>query len=395
LIETDFRQHPAMQEVQLQQMISLVQAADGAILSVNATHEWLGIDPDPDPSSDKIRQSGAPPANPGEPGNPRAPGKPSSGPNDEQPASNQGRAAGAAPADRKVAAASGPARPVNPSREQMRRQANANLSRYEGKMQRAFVRVFDAQEQRCLKAAEAQRHEAKYEMAALFYRAIAVQIEDQIQPSDDDQQMLDALFEELIQERGDEALADLGLEATLNLNNRRAAEFVKTRSAKALSETSATTTNLMRERLAEVTAAGGDFSAALSAIRSVFADRRANAVTIARTETAGAYNGATWYAWQQSGVVAEQEWLTVGDDLVREAHQQLDGQRATLGEGWNVDGVTLMYPGDPNGPPDLVINCRCVAQPVLEDAPREAKAESNGHMRITNRVARWLVGLEA
>jgi SPP1 gp7 family putative phage head morphogenesis protein len=117
------------------------------------------------------------------------------------------------------------------------------------------------------------------------------------------------------------------------------------------------------------------------------------ALTIARTETLSAYNFAGVEAWRQSGDVEELEWLSARDEAVRPAHADADGEVAGINDGFDVDGETLEYPGDPNGSPENVINCRCVAIPVVsERAMRRRGLEvyfpsKNGHAKPTNRLA--------
>ena len=50
-------------------------------------------------------------------------------------------------------------------------------------------------------------------------------------------------------------------------------------------------------------------------------------------------------------------WVTVGDDRVRDSHFLCEGQGAVPASAPFHNG--LMYPGDPNGPAEEVINCRC------------------------------------
>ena len=52
-------------------------------------------------------------------------------------------------------------------------------------------------------------------------------------------------------------------------------------------------------------------------------------------------------------------WVARCDDKTRPTHRAADGQRAPFSGSFTVGGVQLRYPGDPNGPPDEVYNCRC------------------------------------
>lgn len=86
------------------------------------------------------------------------------------------------------------------------------------------------------------------------------------------------------------------------------------------------------------------------------------AQTIARTETARAYNAGRDEAMDQAGVEAT-EWLSARDEKVRQAPYDhgIDGQTRPRGEPFS-NG--LFYPHDPAGAAGNVINCRCVALPV-------------------------------
>jgi hypothetical protein len=59
------------------------------------------------------------------------------------------------------------------------------------------------------------------------------------------------------------------------------------------------------------------------------------------------------------------EWVTMHDDKVRDAHTVADGQTRPPGEPFDVCGTTMRYPGDPTGPLDCWMNCRCALAPTL------------------------------
>jgi hypothetical protein len=62
------------------------------------------------------------------------------------------------------------------------------------------------------------------------------------------------------------------------------------------------------------------------------------------------------------------EWVTMGDSNVRETHVETNGETVPSGQPFDVAGYELLYPGQPVGPPEIWINCRCVARPyLLED----------------------------
>lgn len=89
------------------------------------------------------------------------------------------------------------------------------------------------------------------------------------------------------------------------------------------------------------------------------------ASAIARTETMRAYASGSMEIYRSAGVT-EKEWLATQDDHTRDSHSEADGQVVGIDEPFNVGGVEMMQPGDPNAPPDETINCRCTVLPVVE-----------------------------
>jgi len=69
-------------------------------------------------------------------------------------------------------------------------------------------------------------------------------------------------------------------------------------------------------------------------------------------------NGATLAASERSEM--RKVWTTRLDDRVRAMHRPLHGVDASLGGTFDVGGYQLLYPGQPVGPPEVWINCRCI-----------------------------------
>lgn len=84
---------------------------------------------------------------------------------------------------------------------------------------------------------------------------------------------------------------------------------------------------------------------------------------IAQTETTRAYGAGSLAAGMEqsrvTGRMLRKRWDTERDARVRDSHRAVDGEVRELGMPWYVDGFPLMFPGDPIGPPETVINCRC------------------------------------
>ncbi len=94
------------------------------------------------------------------------------------------------------------------------------------------------------------------------------------------------------------------------------------------------------------------------------------ATLIARTELAGTVNGGSLAATQifagATGDAYQKSWMTApGAPHPRhEDYEGLDGQTVNLDEYFDVGGLSLMYPGDPDGDGGEVANCRCALQYV-------------------------------
>lgn len=87
-------------------------------------------------------------------------------------------------------------------------------------------------------------------------------------------------------------------------------------------------------------------------------------MTIVRTEAIAAQNAGNFASFLSlaaldPGTSWEKAWLSTVDSRVRETHRRADQQRRPLTEPFRVGRARLDYPGDPTGPPEEVINCRC------------------------------------
>ena len=93
-----------------------------------------------------------------------------------------------------------------------------------------------------------------------------------------------------------------------------------------------------------------------------------DAQRIARTETLRVANQGRMLGYEQArdeyGIEMVKEWIATLDPRTRDQHADIHGETAELDEPFS-NG--LMHPLDPNGPPEEVINCRCVVVSVLKD----------------------------
>lgn len=115
--------------------------------------------------------------------------------------------------------------------------------------------------------------------------------------------------------------------------------------------------------LGEVLQEGGSEKDLTDVVMQVMNVRRYEAARTARTEVSAAMNGGVDVGFLQSGVVKTKTWLTAGDEHVRESHQAANGQEVPVGQMFHVGAADLAFPGDPTGPGEEVIECRCTEVP--------------------------------
>lgn len=125
-------------------------------------------------------------------------------------------------------------------------------------------------------------------------------------------------------------------------------------------QVTATTRQVLEDRVLLQGVANGESIDELAArVRATFTDLSTwRATVIARTETVGGFNAASRATAEGSNVVTARVWLATGDSRTRDSHVELDGHTLTkMGDSYP-NGCK--FPGDPDGPPEETIMCRCV-----------------------------------
>ena len=94
-------------------------------------------------------------------------------------------------------------------------------------------------------------------------------------------------------------------------------------------------------------------------LRSVTGMNQKAAIRNARTYTTAAENGGRVDSYKRAqgmGIVLDQEWMATLDGRTRISHRHLDGEVVPVG---GVFSNGCRYPGDPDGAPEEIYNCRC------------------------------------
>ncbi|CAI6074384.1 hypothetical protein PAECIP112173_02326 [Paenibacillus sp. JJ-100] len=87
---------------------------------------------------------------------------------------------------------------------------------------------------------------------------------------------------------------------------------------------------------------------------------------ISRTMSTAAANGGKLEGWKQSEVAKGKKWRSAAGTRTRKTHRKANGQTVDLDKLFKVGRSKLMYPGDPAGSPEEIMNCRCSMQLVLD-----------------------------
>lgn len=358
----DFSEHPTMLDRQLRNGDALQKLTGGAILVVNEARKKLREVPLADPAADELRQAPTPFGS-------------------VAPADEPAPKADATP-EAKPAVVSQRLARVRVSLADKAKRHAVRLSQYEREFAREWRGVFSGQEKRVV---EAITHTFKMAARGDVNAALEVDFEDR--------DAVQALYERLVLARGLEAAAQVAVDLEIDIHAAAASQFVRASMDKVLTETSATTREALRKSLAEGIAASEPMSDLIARVNDVFDHRRANALTIARTETVRSYNWAAMWAWEQAPEVTHVQWITARDDGDRHpSYPNLDGQIRRLGDSFEVGTALLEYPGDLNGDPGETINCRCVLDPLTaEDVPAEESAAFSRYWNGTNGHANGIV----
>ena len=97
------------------------------------------------------------------------------------------------------------------------------------------------------------------------------------------------------------------------------------------------------------------------------------AIRNARTMVTGAENKGRQDSYARAtadGIILQKEWIATNDSRTRHSHAALDGEIVDQDKKF---GNGLMYPGDQNGRPEEVWNCRCTVAAVVKGFKKARK----------------------
>lgn len=114
--------------------------------------------------------------------------------------------------------------------------------------------------------------------------------------------------------------------------------------------------------------------------RATGSRNRNQILTTARTAMTSAQNAGrqiTLHQAEDKGIRVHKEWMATLDEHTRVKHRRLDGQQRPIDQPFSIDGIRIMFPGDPQAPPSMTYNCRCTLVGDLDDYPEEYERYDN------------------
>jgi hypothetical protein len=109
-------------------------------------------------------------------------------------------------------------------------------------------------------------------------------------------------------------------------------------------------------------------------ISKVFGMNENSAITNARTMVTGAETKGRMDSYTRAeadGIILDKQWISTKDSRTRHSHVLVDREIKPTDEEFS-NG--LMYPGDPNGEPSQIYNCRCTVVSIVKGFKKVQKA---------------------
>jgi HK97 family phage portal protein len=168
---------------------------------------------------------------------------------------------------------------------------------------------------------------------------------------------------------GAQVFAELGI-TDFKLAPEKAVTFLNLREKK-IEDINQTTFETLKGSLQEGLEEGATYDELVDRVKEVFDDAsQSRAETIATTETNTAVNTGRHEGMKEAKVELK-AWKAANLSNVRATHAAAERDYSDgipLDTPFRVGGYDLMYPADPAGPPQEVINCRCFVVPKFQKA---------------------------
>lgn len=164
------------------------------------------------------------------------------------------------------------------------------------------------------------------------------------------------VLEELLKQAGIDALSFIGSTYEFNFTGAMAG-WLDSRQSIFLRQINETTFKELKNQFEQSLELEESRDKLIRRIKDTYGNiKKSRATMIARTEVHNVTQYGTIEGYKQAGLTTK-IWVAVLDSETRPSHAYLDGEEKPIDVPFS-NG--LMFPGDPAGPADEVINCRCV-----------------------------------
>ncbi len=168
-----------------------------------------------------------------------------------------------------------------------------------------------------------------------------------------------------------DAITKVGMRGSFELRNPRVLNAIQDRANELAGDVSASTFEGIKDTIARGfwTEGLGPLQVAQRLEDEFDSLSKARAVSIARTEILIAQSQGAFRQYEEIGV-HRKDWLDTDDGRTRPTHREAGRTQKgiPIDEPFHVGKALLMYPGDPSGPPEEIILCRCDHAPIVEEA---------------------------
>ena len=160
---------------------------------------------------------------------------------------------------------------------------------------------------------------------------------------------------------------DVDIIGAFDVTDPEAIAFIERHGLDAAKLISGTTQKLLQDILTSAYEEGLPIKEIAKLIEDKFSNFPAGrSYTIAQTETGNAVNSGTFQGYKQAGA-EKKSWLATPDERTRDSHWAAGQSPAiSLNESFAVGSSLMMYPNDPAGSAEEIINCRCTLLPEVE-----------------------------
>jgi SPP1 gp7 family putative phage head morphogenesis protein len=171
---------------------------------------------------------------------------------------------------------------------------------------------------------------------------------------------LDKPLRDAVRRGGNAVISEVGAEGSFDHLSPQVTTYINGRRPPIVGVHETIRASVQRQLLQSIVS-GESVAAMMGRVRSVFNTTTARAQLIAITEVNGAFNNGREQSMKKQGI-EKIEWLTAGDEDVRDSHKKNNGLIRKRGDKFP-NGLT--HPHQTGAEAKEVLNCRCAAAPVM------------------------------